>query len=1113
MSSSQIAPQYTSLIVSYLKSNDQKVLNKKEDLYRSFQVFSFLIEKATENESIGFETLFARLAYYSVKRNIPGRINFLNQKLRRLIKSGVYPIDEIPQIADFVHYLIWKNLELVSDVELPSGFNNFQSRFLEEIKKKRSEFQRVVKAIVFEYDLESGELVFIDEQIAHVKQKGYLTGKMFNKQMQKICKHLELPITVNFLDVEISDENIYSAKAFVFDPDLLVGVTSIAECFQSSGYTALKYLSRKLIPSQGSIHMAIGNIVNYYLDELIYNPELNFKSVIQNTFQIAPMTFLKLSDGEVLDTVSKLETHFNNLKEVVNEELKESGISKDKAYLEPSFFSNEYGIQGRLDLFHFDEAKNQSDIIELKSGKLFKPNGYGLNVNHYIQTLLYDLIVESNFNGKVKSNNYILYSALDTKKLKYAPRVRSIQYEAIKVRNDIVLLENLLCKIDEEDQPLILEAFNPDKIDAKFRFLKRDVKFYFDAFENLTDLEESYVKSFMGFISREFKLSKTGLHGIYKSNGLASLWLDPLEEKRENFTVLSFLNIEENNSDQAVPVIILKYSKQSNLLSKFRKGDIAVFYPYDGTEQAVLHNQVFKCTILSINSDQIEIRLRARQKNFSIFEKFEFWNIEGDVLDSGFNQLYYGLYGFMTSRLPYRRKILCLDPPDSAQSAINYSNAQMTEEQSLVLNKAINSKDYFLLWGPPGTGKTSVMIKSLVDYFYNHTKQSILLLAYTNRAVDEICSAIDQLLDQQFVRMGSRYSTNQKYVKNLLRVQTESLSSRAELKSFFSKYRIFVSTISSFQANSDYLSVTDFETVIVDEASQVLEPMLVGLLSSFKKFILIGDHKQLPAVVAQSDEKSICKSAVLKKDTGLANLRVSLFERMYKQCVKNNWDWAYGALTHQGRMHQDILQFISPEFYEGNLKILQGIDRLTRPYQNDKIQEMQKVLVDQRMIFIDTALDNSLIQKTNHEEAKLVKVLIDNWLDIYEKNAQEISDNSIGVITPFRSQIALIKDLISEIDEADKITVDTIERYQGGARDHIIISLAVNQADLLNSITNISEEGVDRKLNVALTRAKEHIVILGTKEVLISNPSYQRLIEHCYELDVNDLYICNRKKS
>jgi DNA replication ATP-dependent helicase Dna2 len=105
---------------------------------------------------------------------------------------------------------------------------------------------------------------------------------------------------------------------------------------------------------------------------------------------------------------------------------------------------------------------------------------------------------------------------------------------------------------------------------------------------------------------------------------------------------------------------------------------------------------------------------------------------------------------------------------------------------------------------------------------------------------------------------------------------------------------------------------------------------------------------------------------------------------------------------------------------------------------------------------------------------------------------------SIGVITPFRSQIALIKKLLSEYPSVSSmVTVDTIERYQGGARDIILFSMAVNQADALDRMTNVSEEGVDRKLNVALTRAKEHIVVLGSKEVLSHNKDYMTLMESC----------------
>ncbi|MDX1667706.1 MAG: C-terminal helicase domain-containing protein, partial [Saprospiraceae bacterium] len=105
---------------------------------------------------------------------------------------------------------------------------------------------------------------------------------------------------------------------------------------------------------------------------------------------------------------------------------------------------------------------------------------------------------------------------------------------------------------------------------------------------------------------------------------------------------------------------------------------------------------------------------------------------------------------------------------------------------------------------------------------------------------------------------------------------------------------------------------------------------------------------------------------------------------------------------------------------------------------------------------------------------------------------------SIGIITPYRAQIALIKKTLEThgIDKTD-LTIDTVERYQGGARDIILISLCTNSVDQLASLVSLSEEGVDRKLNVALTRAREHLVLLGNPDLLSVNPLYKALIDHC----------------
>lgn len=1089
--------QLDALVISFQKIQNLNC-TKKEELYFLFQLYSLFFESITDHQNISFTTLFSRIAFSSVHYNIKGKLIRDNHIFRRYVEKGGILKEDLTSIYKLGVYVLWCNINHVIGKEMPSNIerpiikddlNQFESV---------SSFQRIVKAYVVELEkLDNGlRLLYFDEEKPHLKQTIALESVDFVKQFLKLEKHLSLPVVVNLVDVNTYAKGESTAKAFVYKPDLLIGVTSISECFQSDGSSSLFYLAKKLLPNDYSVHMLVGNIVNFCLDELVHDSELNFKDLLLKIFQLAPLDFARLSDDELRKLLTKVELHFDNLKNVVKNELAETGITKDKAYLEPSFYSPEFGIQGRLDLYHFDKEKSQSDIIELKSGKLFKANGYGLNENHYVQTLLYDLIMESVYNGKVKSNNYILYSALDGKRLRYAPRVRSKQYKALEIRNDIVLLEDLLSDQSTDIFKKVLDALNPERIPKNYNFLKRDGKLFYETYTKVNNVEKEYYNSFLAFINREFQNSKIGRHGVYQSNGLASLWLDPMNEKIDNFRILSYLKIVENFSTEKLPIVNLEFTARSSQLSRFRIGDIAVFYPDDGSERAALRSQLFKCTIVGLNSEAITIRLRARQKNLDIFDQFDTWHLESDVLDSGFNLQLNGLYKFLRSPEDYKNQILGFVAPEQKPVEERYTNNKLTKEQSHVLNKAICSDNYFLLWGPPGTGKTSVMIRSFVDYYFNQTNLNIILLAYTNRAVDEICEAVDEVLEGNYIRIGSRYSTQDKFKNKLLSQTIDSIKSRRELQRSLTQNRVYVSTISSFQGRTDLTGISEFDLVIIDEASQLLEPMLVGFLSKFKKFILIGDHKQLPAVVGQDEEKTVVNSNVLLEQTNVRNMSTSLFERMYMQSQAKGWDWTYGGLSFQGRMHSDILSFISPNFYEGKLKVMSGINRLIdKPIMKPK-DEIQRQLINSRLLFIDTPIGDALIKKTNKIEAEITAKLIEIWKEIYKANNIEVDRNSLGVITPFRSQIAMIGEKVDG-ETLKYVTLDTIERYQGGSRNQIIISLAVSQAQLLDSISNESSEGIDRKLNVALTRAKENIVIIGAKEILSRKPIYKSLIDYC----------------
>jgi DNA replication ATP-dependent helicase Dna2 len=407
------------------------------------------------------------------------------------------------------------------------------------------------------------------------------------------------------------------------------------------------------------------------------------------------------------------------------------------------------------------------------------------------------------------------------------------------------------------------------------------------------------------------------------------------------------------------------------------------------------------------------------------------------------------------------------------------------------------------------------MLREYARRIFENTDENLLLLAYTNRAVDEICEALEdsgEQVRQAYLRIGSRYAAGEAFEHKLLGNKIEAVTRRNELLEVLGRHRIFVSTLASLSNNLELLKLKKFRRVVIDEASQILEPGLVGLLPQFEQFILIGDHKQLPAVVVQDAEASAVEDAQLQ-GIGLQNLRNSLFERLYRRCLEQGWHWAFDHLSHQGRMHADIMRFPNEHFYENKLKILPAeIPVSARQLQplsllaNDFLFDWEKLVSSRRLVFISTRVDTENASlKTNRHEALLIAGLVKffrNSNSSSNSGGAEPSPQSIGVITPYRAQIALIQEVLQQEGiDCDELTVDTVERYQGGARDVILISLCVNAFSQMDTLVSLSEEGVDRKLNVALTRAREQVVILGNEEVLARNAAYKALIDFCKNRD------------
>ena len=1102
------------LFKEVLKKHSHNDLPIQQKIKAFYDLLSQLYFFKTENEKLQFTTLFARIAFAVHKFKIPKQTAFYVHHFRRKAQQlnkvkeedfeNVYLLG-LRALTDSIAYIFEQPIPDDLRLELPKdGF--YKSSPVEVV-----DFKQSCKVVLLEDDKAKDRFIAIEkdnpDKNIFVRYNIPERNDQFKTTVSSIRKIFDFPVSVNLIDVEIDKEGIYRPKAFVVQPDFLMDVTSVANCFSDTTVQVWGYALKKMLPFSSSPALMIGNIANFFLDELMTNPDTSFKSLIPKVFNLDPIGFALLDNSTVKDIVNKSQKHYVNLKSVILQTFPQQKIEIKDTFLEPTFYSEKYGMQGRLDVYHKDPNSNQSAIVELKSGKVFRPNRHGINNAHYTQTLCYDLLITSTFGKKLNPENYILYSGIDTDHLKYAPDSKSQQFEALLVRNQLITIERMMASLDHNSiKKNLFDRLNPALHKNLSGFALKDFELFHKIYSNLNEIDKAYFVLFVGFIAREHQLAKNGIPELETSRGQASLWLNSFDDKHQNFEILSHLEIQKNNASEDEPILRFLKSMRTNDLANFRVGDISVLYPYNEDGKNVLSNQIFKCSIIAIDKESVTIKLRSKQFNNDIFKKNIYWNLEHDLLDSGFNHLYRGIFSFMQVDEEKKQLLLTQRPPKKSTGTKIIPPREMTPEQGKVFSKIVNTEEYCLLWGPPGTGKTKVMLKNVVQYLINNTDENILLLAYTNRAVDEICDAIESIDDfvpDDYIRIGSRYSTAQRFKKNLLDHKIKDITTRDGIRKIIGEHRIFVSTIASISGKQHLFKLKTFHRMIIDEASQILEPLLVGLLPKVDKFIMIGDHKQLPAVVVQNEEHSAVVHKELK-DLGLNNMRHSLFERMYLRCVEEGWDWAYEKLSFQGRMHQDIMAFPNEHFYNSNLNILpenlaaHKVQSEALIYRiPDNASDAEKMICEKRVLFIPTPTDDSNVKlKTNIHEAETVAKFIESFYNIFNANEIDILPETIGVITPYRAQIAQIKETLENKNiNTDHLTIDTVERYQGGARDVIILSLCVNHVRQLDSLISLSREGVDRKLNVAITRARKHLVILGNREILEENETYRTFIE------------------
>ena len=950
-----------------------------------------------------------------------------------------------------------------------------------------------------------------------------LCNESQQKELASLLPYVQSGNNINLLNATEVEPAVFEAEIFVLEPDYLVDISSLAECFRPYGNHPLNYILGRIRPSENTRHILLGNTANFFIDALINEKDtlanenialinennsgaVNYTDILKKLFKSSPFEFSACEDlkdpGSEQQFFSSCRTHFENIKNSVQKSFPKAGIDRDKAVLEPSFICNTLGVQGRLDLM----LNDFSAFVELKSGKAvedYRTGGQFIHAgeNHYIQMILYLAVLEFNLNLDADSiRSYLFYSKYPI--LSKENHSRKHLREALLLRNRIVAIESAINKQNSaEYTEKILKNIRPEILNTKQlegtffeNYLRPSIDKFQSAIKILDDCERTYFMQLYTFINKELWLSKVGEREYEGIPRAANLWNACFEDKIAAGEILYNLTITDNQADSESHTVSLEIPEYGNLyLPNFRPGDAVVLYERNTEHDNVNNRQVFKGSIEILENKTIRIRLRYRQRNTLVWNNASQYALEHDYMDSTYTGMFRTLSTFLEANQERKDLLLCRRMPETKINPETFPENDIER----AVQKALNTKDCFLLVGPPGTGKTSLALKQMTEAFLQENKTNILLVSYTNRAVDEICKALTSISEHlPFIRIGSELNCNPEYRKYLLDNCLDKCNRRNEVQEVIDKCRIFVGTAASIWNKPDIFKLKKFEVAIVDEATQLLEPHLLGILcaknlsneNAIKRFILIGDHKQLPAVVLQSPEESKIDNPLLN-EIGITNFGNSLFERLYRKYMDSGITSAYDTLFTQGRMHPKIAEFPSLHFYNNELKCA-GLPHQVELWDN---KNMEFYAVQKK--------SGESSDKVNQEEANVVVDICKKLHEEAIRTENEFIPEDIGIITPYRNQIALIRKHLQEsgIDALSSITVDTIERFQGSQRDTIIYSFCVNAPWQLNALPCLTEENgkiIDRKLNVVLTRARKKLFITGNDVLLSKNPIFNELISH-----------------